>query len=98
VRWQRFWLRVLVACAAAMVYAILFGSHGLHQTLRLHEKLERRSAEAFDRIRRNERVRERLEALRTDPLVLEDLARRRLGLVRPDEIVYVFREQAEDPD
>ena len=40
---------------------------------------------------RNARLRDEVRRLRADDLYLEGLARRQLGLVRPNEFVYRFR-------
>ena len=42
-------------------------------------------------MQRNTRLRADITRLRTDDRYLEALARRQLGLVRPDETVYRFR-------
>lgn len=38
----------------------------------------------------NSRLREEIEALKNDPLYIEKIARKELGLVRPGEIIYKF--------
>ncbi|ORJ63054.1 FtsB family cell division protein [Geothermobacter hydrogeniphilus] len=38
----------------------------------------------------NRRLRQEIEALKNDRRTIEDLARRKLGMVRPDELVYQF--------
>ena len=50
-----------------------------------------RIGEAHGRITRNRALLERLDGLRTDERVLEEIARSSLGVAGEDEIVYVFR-------
>ncbi|PNU21576.1 septum formation initiator [Geothermobacter hydrogeniphilus] len=38
----------------------------------------------------NRHLRREIEALKNDRRTIEDLARRKLGMVRPDELVYQF--------
>jgi cell division protein FtsB len=46
----------------------------------------------------NRQLAARLDRLRSDPGYLEDEARRKLGLVRPDEIVFRLAEEPELAD
>ena len=42
---------------------------------------------------RNQELRQRIERLRDDPILIESLAREQLGLVREGEVVVVFPEE-----
>ena len=91
VRQRKTLLAVLSIVTLALVYDILLGNHGLRRYLELRSVLETRSAEAYRRIVRNRTLLERLAGLRSDPRVLEEIARSNLGVVGEDEIVFVFR-------
>jgi cell division protein FtsB len=71
------------------IASLVFGDHGLleHQKLRA----EHRGYEeyAFELQQHNDELRRRVELLRSDARYLENLARERLGLVRPNEVVYL---------
>jgi len=82
---------LLGVLSAALLYGILFGNHGVRQFVKLRATLQQRSAEAHSRIVRNRLMLEHLEGLKTDPRVLEQVARTRLGVAGEDEIVFVFR-------
>jgi len=83
-------LGVLAALALILTGGVLFGRHGAGRYLTLREDLARRSKQAVQRINRNRDMIERLEGLRTDDRVLEEVARSTLGVVDEDEIVVVF--------
>ena len=88
---QRKALLGLLSCIAlGLLYGIFLGDHGLRRYLELKDTMAERSADAYDRIVRNRQLFERVEALRTDDRALEEVARTALGVVREDEIVYVF--------
>jgi cell division protein FtsB len=87
-------LGVLFVLCYGLLYGILLGDHGLRRYLELRETLAARSTQAYDSIVRNRRLFERVQALRTNDRALEETARKTLGVVRDNEIVYVF----EPPD
>lgn len=53
----------------------------------LEAKSRVRLAEAEERLKEQERI---LERLRTDPAYVEVVIRRRLGYVKPDEVIFRF--------
>ncbi len=71
--------------------SVLVGEHGIAHLLRLHAERRALGQTAFGLMERNARLREEIGRLRTDDVYLEGLARRQLGLVRPNEFVYRFR-------
>lgn len=77
---------VLVALALG---ALVFGDHGLVEYRELRADLREEEEYAFELQQNNDENRRRVALLRSDVRYLENLARERLGLVRPDEIVYV---------
>ena len=83
-------LALLAALGVVLSGGIAFGGHGVGRYLTLREDLARRSKQAVDRIGRNREMLEKLEGLRTDDRVLEEVARSTLGVVDEDEIVVVF--------
>lgn len=86
----------LTALTVVLSGSLLFGSRGLHNLLVLHASFSDLSRQAYDRIQRNQELRERLAGLRSDDRVLEEVARSTLGVVHDDEMVYVFRPRGEE--
>jgi cell division protein FtsB len=94
--------KILWVCFAALVVAVvghlflsaegLVRSSGLMETKRRLESDNRRLEEE------NRQLAARLERIRSDPAYLEAEARRKLGLVRPDEIIFRLAEEPELSD
>ncbi|HEY8368631.1 MAG TPA: septum formation initiator family protein [Thermodesulfobacteriota bacterium] len=91
---RRFSIRVVLAglVLAGMGVATVFGDRGLLRMLALERDLAAVQA-ATDRLaEENRRLAAAIARLRDDPRALEAAARRDLGLVAPDEIVFEFPE------
>ena len=94
--------RVAVAATALVSLALLavaiFGSRGLLHLRAIALEKGLLAERITTLLRENEKLRTRLDRLRTDDRHLERLAREQLGLVRPDEVVFRFRgRRAADP-
>ena len=85
----------LTALTVILSGSLLFGSRGLPNLLVLRASFSELSRQAYDRIQRNQELRDRLAGLRSDDKVLEEVARSTLGVVHDDEMVYVFRPRGE---
>ena len=73
----------------------LFGEKGVVRRVKLMRESEALKEEVRALKEDNTRLREEIEALRSDHRYLEQLARRELGMVRKDEIIYQFRPATE---
>ena len=86
---------MLTAALALAIVAVtgsaLFGEHGVAHLLRLRTERQELGQAAFTLLQTNPRLRGEIERLRSDDLYLEQLARRQLGLVRPNETIYRVR-------
>jgi cell division protein FtsB len=82
---------VLALAILAVTGSTLFGEHGVAHLLRLRSERQELGQSAFALLQTNNRLRSQIQRLRTDDLYLEELARKQLGLVRPNEIVYRAR-------
>ncbi|MFN8009039.1 MAG: septum formation initiator family protein [Terriglobia bacterium] len=93
--------QILILCFSFVLllagYSALFGEHG-YLSLR---KMERRSSEYNERIERlkkeNQDIRSEIRALKTNPAMIEKIAREELGLVRQGEIKMTSGKQLDDP-
>ena len=81
----------LVLAIAGVAASVLLGEHGVAHLLRLRAERRALGQTAFALMERNARLRDDIQRLHADDLYLEALARRQLGLVRPNEFVYRFR-------
>ena len=95
---RRRWRLLLVGgLLLGLLLASLSGDASL---IRLY-RLSRQRADLAQDIERlqpeNARLRREVEAFQQDETRLEEIARRKLGLVRPGEVVYRFAAPAESP-
>jgi cell division protein FtsB len=81
---------VLLVAIAMVTISALFGEHGIPHLFALRAERQTLGQTAFALFQENARLREQITRLKTDDLYLEGLARRQLGLVRPNEVVYRF--------
>jgi len=82
---------VLALASLGVALTTLFSEHGIAHLLRLRTERQALRQAAFTLVQRNNGLRSDIERLRSDDLYLEELARRQLGLVRPNETVYRFQ-------
>jgi len=80
----------------AVATSLLAGSEGVARYMALRAERQDLGAAAVRRLQENTALRAEITRLKTDPRYLEAMARRHLGLVRPDEYVYRFR-TADEP-
>ena len=80
----------LALAIAGVAASVLLGEHGVAHLLRLRAERRALGQTAFVLMEGNARLRDEIQRLRADDLHLEGLARRQLGLVRPNEFVYRF--------
>jgi cell division protein FtsB len=80
----------LLAAIVTVAASALMGSDGVSRLLLLRGERQELGEAAVRRLQENAALRAEITRLRSDPKYLEALARERLGLVRPDEMVYRF--------
>ena len=83
-------LFILYSFFIAGLVAALVGKGGLLDLLRLHGDLGTARAELLEQQRRVEQLRFQVERLRSDPAALERVAREKLGLAKPGEVVFLL--------
>lgn len=86
--YRKLWPLVLLA---ALVGILFFGDKGLMRLLQLERQKAQLQAELKRGEETNATLRSEIEALRNDPKTIEGIARRELGMVKNDEVVYQFR-------
>ena len=82
---------MLILAIVLVLGSLLVAPDGVPSLLALHRERQRLGEEAVALLEQNDALREQIHRLRTDDRFLEELARRELGLVGPDEVVYRFR-------
>jgi len=79
--------------AAIILFFLLFtvfGERGVLHIYRLAQEKDEIQKKAAQIKAENEQLKREIEALKSDRRYLESIARKELGLVRPNEIIYQF--------
>ena len=84
------WGRWLLAVAAV---AVLCGNSGARRLLRNLLELRRSDAKLVSLKKEEDDLRKEMNALKTDDRRLETVARRDLGLLKPGEVEYRFKDE-----
>lgn len=83
----------LVLITVVLVADALIGDKGLLEHRRQAQRREQIEQELTRRQRENQELRVRARRLREEnPAAIEDLARRKLGMVKPGELLFVVRD------
>jgi cell division protein FtsB len=96
IRWRRYLLAPLVGAGIAGALLAVDGKNGLTQLVSLRGRTQHmESCLAELKAERSQLVRT-VHRLRSDPLAVERLAREKLGLVRPGELVIRLGHRPDD--
>lgn len=82
----------LIFVAAVIVVDGLVGERGLLAMLRARRQHDELAATIAREQAENGRLREEARRLREDPVAIEEIARRDLGLIRPGEKVFILKD------
>jgi cell division protein FtsB len=85
---------LLVFVAMVTIVDGLVGDRGLPATLRARHEYDELAAGIARQRAENARLREEARRLREDPAMIEEIARRELGLIRPGEKVFIIKDVA----
>jgi cell division protein FtsB len=83
---------LIVFGAVVTIVDGLVGDRGLPATLRARHEYEELAASVARQRAENARLREEARRLRDDPAIIEEIARRDLGLIRPGEKVFIVKD------
>lgn len=75
---------------AYLSFFLIFGRMGLIAHLRLDDEANRIDSEIVQVNKEIEALSEQTEALSRDPHTIERIAREKLGMVHPEETIYLF--------
>lgn len=90
-RWLlRLTLAGLLAAALGYLPYHVYGPEGLVRAERLEQELGRIQQGNRELVQENRELRRQIERLKHDPAAVEQVARDDLGLVRPNEVIYLF--------
>lgn len=84
--------RILYTLAALILVALVldgvFGSHGLIATYRLRLQVRQAQQKTEQLTRENQEFAGQVRQLKSDPSAIERVAREKMGLVKPGELVF----------
>lgn len=86
---RRTWL-IPAACLAFILFFTVFGERGLLRIYEMRQEKQRIETRVADLRLENQKLRLSIEALHNDRHQLERIARKELGLVKPNEVIYQF--------
>lgn len=84
-------LVLLVTCLVILVYAVL-GDQGFLHLHRLKHELRDLQQQVAEIEAENQKLREEIKRLKTDPECIDRIARQELGMLRENETLFIFRE------
>jgi cell division protein FtsB len=83
----------VVFLALAVIVDAIVGDRGLLATLRARDQFEAANAALAQQRADNDKLREEVSRLTSDPAAIEELARDELGLMRPGEKVFIVKDR-----
>lgn len=86
------YISILSFVALLLLAWVSFGKHGLLDLYKMRKEEERCLAIVDDLKEKNRLLTAEIRRLREDPRYFESVARKELGLVRENEIIYRFRQ------
>jgi cell division protein FtsB len=89
------WVLGTVIALIALTVGSVFGDRGILNLMSRRRQVESLRGELETLRAENARLSSEIAALRTSPRAVERLAREQLGLARPDEAVFLIREEDE---
>jgi cell division protein FtsB len=87
-------LILLIGLILLVWYFSLFGEKGLIKIIQLRRERDRIVADVSRMEEENKKLQEEIKRLREDSRYLESVARRDLGLIKENEILFIFEDEA----
>ncbi len=89
-------LTFLVIAALTIGAYSFVGERGFYRLVKMKQRRNNLNATVDSLQKKNTELAGEIDRLRSDPVTLEELARTKLGMVRPGEVVYIFPEKTGD--
>jgi len=83
----------LIGLILMVWYFALFGEKGVVKIIQLRQERDRILSDVSQMREENKRFKEEIRRLREDPRYLESVARRDLGLIKENEILFIFEDE-----
>ena len=85
---------ILIGLILLVCYFALFGEKGVIKIIQLRRERDRIIADVNRMQEENKRLQEEIRRLREDSRYLESVARRDLGLIKENEILFIFEDES----
>ncbi len=85
---RRWGSAIFVLLLMALVAHVLFAEHGFLAMRRAQKEVEKLRQEIAQLNADNQKLSNEIQALKTDPKLIEKIAREEMGLARPGEMIY----------
>ncbi len=79
---------ILAGALFLLLIQDIFGAHGFLELRRTQKEIEKLRQEIAQVNAENRELAEQVQALKTDPRIIERIAREEMGLARPGELIY----------
>ena len=86
--WRRHGRTILGVAIAALLIHDVFGAHGFLAMRRTQKEIESLQQQITKISEENKQLAEQVNALKTDPKLIERIAREEMGLARPGEKIF----------
>lgn len=88
-------LFLLFFLAVAFTLTLLYSNQGFFHLKRLEAEKTKLESANHDIKQENKLLLEKIDRIKNDPQYIEDLARKKLGLVKPNEMIYRLEKDPE---
>ena len=92
------WFVIAALAGCGLLLTAIFGGHGLMRWLQFDQDKKTLTAELEKIEEQNARTRREIDSLIHNEKYIETIARRDLGMVKADEIIYQFPSSEKKPD
>ena len=92
------WFVIALIAGSALFLTAIFGSHGLMRWLQSDQEKKTLIVEQEKIEKQNIQTRREIDSLMHNEKYIETIARRDLGMVKADEIIYQFPASEENPE
>ena len=83
---------LIIAVGCVLIIDALVGDRGLLAMVKARQQYRSLETSLVRSREENAQLREQARQLREDPLAIEDIARRELGLIRPGEKLFIIKD------
>jgi len=94
---QKIMLTTTIIAMFGFLLVVLFGDNGLFELNRLQYARQNLLKDNAQTTQKNLQMYRSVDRLQNDPYYIENIARRELGMVRSDELIFKFKTKVDKP-